>query len=125
MRGHEIARLSLDAELVVLAGCQSVRGKEIRGEGVWSLSSAFFSAGAARVIGTLWPVHDEAASSFFESFYEHLLVEKEHPAKALKMAQCDMQRSRWKAPVFWAGFILQGTWPSSISYENRSPRLLR
>jgi CHAT domain-containing protein/tetratricopeptide (TPR) repeat protein len=110
LRAHEIYGLTLPADLVVLSGCRTGLGKDIRGEGVIGLTRAFMHAGAARVLVSLWDVSDEATAELITRFYRNLLGgEKHSPAAALRAAQTSMaQDKRWSAPYFWAGFTLQG-----------------
>ena len=56
LRAHEIYDLKIPAELVVLSGCRTGLGKEIKGEGLIGLTRAFMHAGAARVLVSLWDV---------------------------------------------------------------------
>jgi CHAT domain-containing protein len=110
LRAHEIYDLKIPAELVVLSGCRTGLGKEIRGEGLIGLTRAFMHAGAARVLVSLWDVNDEATAELMTRFYGRLLGrEKLSPAAALRAAQVSMARDkRWSSPYFWAGFTLQG-----------------
>lgn len=110
LRAQEIYKLKLPAELVVLSGCRTGLGKEIRGEGLMGVTRAFMHAGAARVLVSLWDVHDEATAELMAQFYRRLLgPDKLSPAAALREAQLSMARDkRWAAPYFWAGFTLQG-----------------
>jgi CHAT domain-containing protein len=111
LRLHEIYNLRLAVDLVVLSACQTALGKEIRGEGVTSLSRAFLYAGAARVIASLWQVDDGATAELMGRFYRKLLAEQLKPAAALRSAQLDMlAQQRWQFPYFWAAFELQGEW---------------
>ena len=110
LRAHEIYDLRMPAELVVLSGCRTGLGREIRGEGLVGLTRAFMHAGAARVLVSLWDVNDEATAELMTRFYRGLLGrEKLSPAAALRAAQASMARDKnWASPYFWAGFALQG-----------------
>lgn len=109
LRLHEIYNLKLSADLVVLSGCQTALGKQVKGEGLIGLTRGFMYAGASQVIVSLWEVNDEATAELMKNFYEALLKKKLPPAAALRTAQLAMQKSRWwKAPYYWAGFELQG-----------------
>jgi CHAT domain-containing protein len=110
LRAHQIYDLKLPADLVVLSGCRTGLGKEIRGEGLIGLTRAFMHAGSARVLVSLWDVNDEATSELMRRFYAGLLgPEKLSPAAALRAAQISMSADkRWSSPYYWAGFILQG-----------------
>jgi len=109
LRPHEIADLQLDADLVVLSGCETGIGKSLAGEGLMSLSRPFFIAGARQVISSLWKVSDQATAALMEHFYRHLLKGQQPVEKALQMAKDDMRVDpHWQHPYFWAGFVLQG-----------------
>jgi CHAT domain-containing protein len=111
LRLFNIYNLKLDAELVVLSACQTALGKEVKGEGLVSLTRGFMYAGAPRVVATLWPIYDRATADFMGRFYEAMLRQKVRPAAALRQAQVSMWKDkRWQAPYYWAGFALQGEW---------------
>ena len=106
---HEIYNLELPADLVVLSGCETALGKEVRGEGLVGLARGFMYAGASRVMVSLWKVDDQGTAELMEAFYRGLLEQGLAPAAALRRAQLEM-RSRKEQPVHWAGFVLQGDW---------------
>jgi CHAT domain-containing protein len=111
LRLHEIYNLRLPADLVVLSACDTALGKEIRGDGITSLSRGFMYAGAARVMASLWRVDDAATAEIMGRFYEKFLQENLRPAAALRAAQLEMERQpRWHFPYYWAAFELQGEW---------------
>jgi CHAT domain-containing protein len=63
------------------------------------------------VVASLWDVDDRATAELMKHFYRGVLVEKLPPAAALRQAQLSMMReTRWSAPYYWAGFILEGDW---------------
>jgi CHAT domain-containing protein/Tfp pilus assembly protein PilF len=108
----EVFNLRLNADLVVLSGCQTALGQDIRGEGLIGLSRAFMYAGARRVIASTWKVDDAATAELMTRFYRGL-VGADHltPAAALRAAQVGMMRQpRWQSPYYWAPFVLQGDW---------------
>jgi CHAT domain-containing protein len=68
-------------------------------------------AGARRVVASLWKVDDEATLELMRRFYRRMLEEGRSPAAALRQAQVAMWRQKpWRAPFFWAAFVLQGEW---------------
>jgi CHAT domain-containing protein/tetratricopeptide (TPR) repeat protein len=106
-----IAELDLPAELVVLSGCQTGLGREVRGEGLVGLPQAFFRAGTRRVIVSSWNVQDRATAQLMTRLYLGLLRDRLTPAAALRSAQLSLrQEGAWHSPYFWAGFSLQGDW---------------
>jgi CHAT domain-containing protein len=108
----DVFNLNLPVELVVLSGCQTALGKEVKGEGLVGLTRAFMYAGAPRVVASLWKVEDAATSELMARFYKGMLgPEKVRPAAALREAQVSMwKEKRWKMPYYWAAFVLQGEW---------------
>jgi CHAT domain-containing protein/Tfp pilus assembly protein PilF len=110
LRAHEVFDLRLPAEMVVLSGCQTGLGKEIKGEGLVSLTRGFMYAGAARVMVSLWEVNDQATSQLMARLYQGLLGKRQmSPAAALRKAQVSFWRDkRWSSPYYWAAFTLQG-----------------
>jgi CHAT domain-containing protein/tetratricopeptide (TPR) repeat protein len=110
VRQHDVYRMSLNADLVVLAGCETALGKQVRGEGLLGLSRGFFYAGASRVVASLWKVEEQATVELIRNFLRRT-QEGQAPAAALRDAQLSLSReARWRAPYFWAGFVLQGDW---------------
>lgn len=112
LRLHEIYNLKLPTELVVLSACQTALGREIKGEGLVGLTRGFMYAGAPRVVASLWKVDDEATAHLMRTFYEGMLGKHRlRPAAALQAAQMAIwKENRWRAPYYWAAFVLQGEW---------------
>jgi CHAT domain-containing protein len=110
LRAHEIFNLRLGAELVVLSGCRTGFGKQVKGEGVYGMTRGFMYAGSKRVVVSLWDVQDQATARLMSDFYRGLLGPKRpSTAAALRAAQIAIWREgRWSAPYYWAGFVLQG-----------------
>lgn len=111
LRLDEIYNLQLAADLVVLSACQTALGAEVRGEGLVGLTRGFLYAGARRVVASLWAVDDSATAALMTRFYQGLLRRGLSPGAALRAAQRDIARQpQWRAPFFWAGFVVQGDW---------------
>jgi len=109
LRPHDIAQLQLDADLIVLSGCETGIGKSLAAEGLMSLTRPFFVAGARQVVSSLWKVSDQATAALMEHFYTHLLDHQLPAEKALQRAKDDMRADpQWQHPYFWAGFVIQG-----------------
>lgn len=107
----DIYNLDLHADLVVLSGCETALGREMRGEGLVGLTRGFLYAGAARVLASLWQVQDRPATELMVRFYRALLQDHLRPAAALRAAQLSLARERrWKDPFYWGAFVLQGDW---------------
>jgi CHAT domain-containing protein len=107
----DIYELDLGADLVVLSGCQTGFGKEIRGEGLMDLTRGFLSAGVPRVMASLWRVQDRTTAELMTRFYTALWRDHLPAAAALRQAQRSLRRDpRYKHASSWAGFVLQGDW---------------
>jgi len=110
LRSHEIFNLRLGADLVVLSGCRTGLGKEVKGEGLYGMTRGFMYAGSKRVMVSLWDVQDQATARLMTDFYRGLLGQKRiATAAALRQAQIAIWREgHWQSPYYWAGFVLQG-----------------
>ena len=111
LRLNDIFNLNLPAELVVLSACETGLGKDVKGEGLVGLTRGFMYAGAKRVAVSLWSVNDTATASLMTKFYQQMLEKGLNPVAALRAAQLEMWKSeQWKAPYYWAAFVVQGEW---------------
>jgi CHAT domain-containing protein len=109
---RDIYNLNLPVDLVVLSACRTGIGKKVRGEGLMGLTRGFMYAGAPRVVASLWKVDDEATAELMKRFYRNMLKRKMTAAAALRQARVELMEAReqWRAPFYWAGFVLQGDW---------------
>src|SRR6185312_15011457 len=115
--------LKLHTNLVVLSACGTGRGK-ITGDGVAGLSRAFFYAGAASLVTTLWDVVDTPTAELMPRFYAGL-AKGESRSVALRNAQLALIASLRQhkvrvqtlagttvslpeSPAYWAAFSLSG-----------------
>jgi CHAT domain-containing protein len=111
LRLHDVYGLKLRADLVVLSACRTALGEEVEGEGLVGLVRGFMYAGAPRLVATLWDVRDESTAELMKHFYRGLLEEKLSASQALRNAQRRLAaQERFRAPYYWAGFVLQGEW---------------
>lgn len=109
---NEIMNLQLNASLVVLAGCETGRGKIVDGEGIIGLTWALEKAGVNEIIVSQWKVKDKTTKELMTEFYRSLTkVNKEHlpldSADAMRLAALKMQKT-YPHPSYWAGFLIIG-----------------
>ncbi|MFI1256158.1 CHAT domain-containing protein [Streptomyces netropsis] len=106
---RDICRTPLDSvRLVVLSGCgTSQTGTELADEAI-HIASAFQTAGARHVIGTLWPIVDEIAEKFATLFYARLASGTTDPAFALHVATRELRDAYPAMPVLWASLTHLG-----------------
>ncbi|HEX6864931.1 MAG TPA: CHAT domain-containing protein, partial [Thermoanaerobaculia bacterium] len=108
---RDIYNLELGAEVVVLSGCQTALGREIRGEGLLGLTRGFLYAGVPRVVASLWQVDDRATAELMSRFYRGLWTDGLPPAAALRKARLSLAAERrFRDPFYWGAFVLQGDW---------------
>lgn len=111
----EIANLQLNAELVILSGCETGHG-QLRGADLLSLAGGFLSAGASSLLVTLWRVEDTVTAAIMAAFYRALVAGVPR-AEALRQAQLQIlhqgrhasdEQQLYSHPAYWAPFILIG-----------------
>jgi CHAT domain-containing protein len=110
---HEVFEMPLRARLVVLSACQTALGAgtlaDVPAGDDWvGLVQAFLSAGATRVLATLWPVEDRATAALMARFYT-AFAGGAGEADALAAAQRALLRNNATShPFYWAGFTITG-----------------
>jgi CHAT domain-containing protein len=115
LRLHDIYNLHLPADLVVLSACSTGLGKDVRGEGLISLTRGFMYAGASGVVASLWKVDDQATAHLMKLFYEGMFQKGLTPVAALREAQLEMSHQKpWQSPFYWAGFVIQGRYDEQV-----------
>lgn len=110
LQAYEIARLQLNADLIVLSACETGYGKFEEGEGIISLARSFMYAGTPSLVVSLWSVNDFSTSFVMDAFYQYLKqgLPKD---KALRNAKLDyLQQIKGPAahPAYWSPFIQIG-----------------
>lgn len=95
-------------ELLTLSACETAEGNDRAPLGI---SGAAIKARAKSVLGTLWPVDDEAAFQLMQRFYSGLTRDRLSKTQALRQAQLELIHTDATAhPLFWAPFSLIGNW---------------
>ena len=95
-------------ELLTLSACQTAEGNDRSPLGI---SGAAIKARAKSVLGTLWPVEDNAARKLMEVLYGGLIDGGLSKTEALRQAQIALLHTAESAhPFFWAPFVLIGNW---------------
>ncbi len=110
---HEVFGLHLSADLVVLSACQTGLGSgaitDVPAGDDWiGLARAFLSAGAARVVASLWPVQDRATGTLMERFYEGYTRSNDASSALVAAQRAMLAVPATASPYFWAGFELVG-----------------
>ncbi|HEY9635011.1 MAG TPA: CHAT domain-containing tetratricopeptide repeat protein [Coleofasciculaceae cyanobacterium] len=105
LTAEEIFDMKLNAELVVLSGCDTGLGT-ITGDGVIGLSRSFIAAGVPSVIVSLGYVSDEATALLMTEFYR-ILSSTPDKAQALRQAMLTTMK-KYPNPIDWGAFTLIG-----------------
>jgi CHAT domain-containing protein len=100
----DIARSGLRADVVVLSGCATGDGRELRGEGVLGLAYGFLANGSHTVVASLWPVEDALTARFMEEFYAAYRSSGSAP-QALRIAQLRTRGTSGSA--VWSSFVVR------------------
>lgn len=90
--GEILRELRIDADLVVLAACETGRTQILRGDEILGLSRALLYAGAPAILVTAWKVHELSTRLLIEKFFAILTKTEQaqkrfDPAGALAVAQ--------------------------------------
>jgi CHAT domain-containing protein/tetratricopeptide (TPR) repeat protein len=100
----DIARSGLRADVVVLSGCATGDGRELRGEGVLGLTYGFLANGSHTVIASLWPVEDALTARFMQEFYAAYRASG-RASDALRTAQ--LRTRGTDARAVWSSFVVR------------------
>ena len=100
----------LQARLIVLTACETGAGKQMKGEGVFSLARGFAAAGIPSTVTTLWEIDEKATYQLTELFYKYL-KEGNTGDVAIQKAKLEFIASNdveYALPYYWAPTILIG-----------------
>jgi hypothetical protein len=103
----DATELSVNADVAVLAACQTGRGRLAAGEGSMNMGRAFQIAGARSVLVTLWPVRGDVTVMFITSFMRHV-DQTGDKVDALRAARQTLRKNGFSHPHFWAPYVLVG-----------------
>ncbi len=106
---HDVLGTDLrGVELVTMSACESALGRFDVNDNLRGLPAAFLQAGAAAIVGCLWPVTPEVATAFFGTLYERLALTGDRRA-AFRAARA-ATRARHPAHRDWGAFCFIGDW---------------
>jgi CHAT domain-containing protein len=111
LTASEAARLTLDADWVILSACNTAAGDSLGGESLSGLARAFFFAGARALLVSHWPVRDDAAALLVTRTMAAL---QDDPAigraEALRVATITLVDgdAGMAHPSAWAPFVIVG-----------------
>jgi CHAT domain-containing protein len=85
----------LDADLVVLSGCETALGRATTSEGYLGFTQALFARGARSVVLSLWAVDDQATSLLMARFYANLLGRRPELKKPMPKSEALHEAKTW------------------------------
>lgn len=103
----EIARIDLNAEMVVLSACETAGGRIAVGDGAIGLSWAFFVAGTPTTVASQWRVESAETAKLMTNFHRQLQTAP-NKSEALRRAALEIRQNGAAHPFYWASFILLG-----------------
>jgi CHAT domain-containing protein len=107
LEAREMVDLNLRADMVVLSGCETGRGKAGGGEGLIGMAWALFIAGSPSTVASQWKVESDSTTQLMLGFHRNL--KRSTKAKALQLAALDvMKNPAYRHPFYWSGFVLMG-----------------
>lgn len=115
LTASEAARLTLNADWVILSACDTAGDDSFGGEGLGGLVQGFFAAGARNVLASHWRVEDRAAERLITRTVG-LSRDGLPKAEALRRAMQDMAADQARDqthlpnahPSVWAPFLMIG-----------------
>ena len=103
--GADLLNIRLNAQLLVLSGCETALGKSVGGEGLIGLQYIMLARGAQSVVSSLWAVPDRETAELMSRFYTATLQEGLSPRGALSSAMRSLI-SKQADPGIWSAFSL-------------------
>ena len=114
LSASEIAKLKLNADLVVLSACNTAAADGTPGaEGLSGLAKAFFYAGARSLLVSHWPVASEATvpltTGMLKEYEANPGQGKAEAHRKAKLALINTpDHPEYAHPLFWAPFVVVG-----------------
>jgi CHAT domain-containing protein/TPR repeat protein len=115
LEAWEMMNLDLNADLVVLAACETARGKAGAGEGVIGMSWALFVAGCPRTVVSQWKVEASSTTALLVEFHKRFktryggIKPAVSTAEAMRQAALKVMRNpEYVHPFYWGGFVVVG-----------------
>ena len=117
----------LDADLVVLSGCETALGRATASEGYLGFTQALFARGARSVVLSLWAVDDRATSLLMARFYANLLGRRPGLSQPMPKSEALHEAKTWlrslkEDQVQTALEELQRGGPRPLVTKSSSPR---
>jgi CHAT domain-containing protein/Tfp pilus assembly protein PilF len=112
LKASEIAKLRLDADMVILSACDTAASDGTLGaEGFSGLAKAFLYSGARSLVVSQWSVVSDATVRLMRGMFEATKAGTGRAAalqEAMIAVLNDGERPEFSHPLFWAPFVVVG-----------------
>jgi TPR repeat protein/CHAT domain-containing protein/tetratricopeptide (TPR) repeat protein len=113
LAASEIAKLRLNADLVILSACNTAAGDKMGAEALSGLARAFFYAGTRSLLVSHWSVPSQTTVKLMTGTFAELANDASiGPAEALRRAEMAMLDPKnppeFAHPTLWAPFVVVG-----------------
>jgi CHAT domain-containing protein len=115
LEAWEMMNLDLNADLVVLAACETARGRVGTGEGMIGMSWALFVAGCPRAVVSQWKVEVSSTTALMVEFHKKFKTRFVNQQSAVSTAEAMrqaalkvMKNPEYVHPFYWGGFVVIG-----------------
>jgi CHAT domain-containing protein len=108
---YELYNLDLsNNQLTVLSACETGVGKQVEGEGIFSIARGFAFAGCPSLVMSLWRANDKSTYILMNYFYENLAsgMKKDEALQQAKIKFINETNDYDAHPSNWATFIALG-----------------
>ncbi|GAA0560098.1 CHAT domain-containing protein [Chitinophaga japonensis] len=101
---------NVQTKMIVLSACNTGTGKNIRGEGIFSLARGFAGAGIPMTVTNLWQIDNKATYQLMELFYKYLNegMDGDEALNKAKLEFLQQNDRTYELPYFWASCIFIG-----------------
>ena len=111
----------INTQLVILSACQTSSGKNVTGEGIYSLSRGFTAAGIPSVMATIWRADENSVYQISVLFHKYI-ASGMRKDEALRLAKIDYLKTadnEKSLPYYWANMVIMGNTDSiELIHEN-------
>jgi CHAT domain-containing protein len=116
LTASEVARLTLDADWVILSACNTAAGDQGNAQALSGLARAFFYAGARALLVSHWPVNSGAAVKLTTIAFNEMRkgeaaaapIGRAEALRRAMLALIDKGSAREAHPSTWAPFVVVG-----------------
>ena len=113
----------LQTRFVFLSACETAKGKEFKGEGVFSLARGFAALGIPSSISMMWQVENEPTYQLTELFYRFIAdgLTKDQALQKARIRFYSQADGAHQFPYYWAAPLLTGNTAPLVQHKDPWP----